>query len=361
MRTFFTSIIIFLSVWFTPAHSAVVPSNTSAQVLTASDLDSWLSGFMAPVMETEQLAGAVVVVVKDGKVLLQRGYGYADMAKKVKVNPETTMFRPGSISKLFSWTAVMQLVEKGKIDLDADINKYLDFTIVGKGGKPITVRHLLTHRAGFQELGKNPIFEDQKLLFSLEAFVKRHTPARIFEPGAMPAYSNYGASLAGYIVQRVSGMTFDTYIERHIFAPLEMNYSTFRQPLPPRFLSSMSKGYGVSGGDAQGFEMMNDVPAGGLSASGADMAKFMIAHLESGSPILKSETTHLMHTSIVKAFPQLPGMALGFYQSDVNGHRVIAHSGDLVRFHSDLSLFLDDGVGIFISMNSEGCRQDRCP
>jgi CubicO group peptidase (beta-lactamase class C family) len=351
-------------VWAFASLALLLPLGASAQTktttadLTAADLEPWLDGFMASALRANQVQGAVVAVVKDGKVLTQKGYGFADAAKRIPIDPENTLFRPASISKLFVWTSIMQLVEQGKIDLDADINTYLDFKIVGMGGAKITVRHLMTHRAGFEELGKSGSFNDAALLQPLGTKLKSYAPRRIFAPGSTPAYSNYGASLAGYIVQRVSGMPFETYVERNIFAPLGMVKSTFRQPLPGALQPYMSNGYDVTGGAAQPFELMNEGPAGALSASTADIVRFMIAHLNAERAteniLLKPETARLMHRSIIKNFPDLNGMALGFYENNVNGHKVIAHGGDLKLFHSDLSLFIDDGIGIYISKNSAG-------
>src|SRR6202034_3191705 len=179
---------------------------------------------------------------KDGQVLTERGFGYADMAARKRVDAATTMFRAGSISKLFTWTAVMQLVEQGKIDLDADVNQYLDFKIPPREGQPVTMRNLMQHVAGFEEQAKGIISEDPKAP-GFETLLKQWVPQRVFAPDSTPAYSNYGASLAGYIVQRVSGESFDAYVEKHIFQPLDMQHSTFRQPLPPELAPLMSKGY----------------------------------------------------------------------------------------------------------------------
>jgi CubicO group peptidase (beta-lactamase class C family) len=342
----------------------LVPIAASAQQtaavtpLTAFDLEPWLDGFMGNAMRVNEVQGAVVVVIKDSKIIAQKGYGYSDAAKRIPVDPENTMFRLASISKLFVWTSIMQLVEQGKIDLDADINTYLDFKIIGMGGKKITVRHLMTHRAGFEDIGKAGFFSDPALLKPLSSVIKGYVPKRIFAPGSTPAYSNYGATLAGYIVQRVSGIPFEAYVERNIFAPLGMAHSTFRQPLPKALQSFMSKGYELAGGEPQPFEMMNDIPAGALSASTSDMVRFMIAHLDAeratDGKLLKPETARLMHRSLVKNFSNLNGMALGFNENNINGHKVIAHGGDLNLFHSDLSLFIDDGIGVYIAMNSSG-------
>jgi len=194
----------------------------TGEALTADDLDAWLDGYMPYALKIGDIAGAVVVVVKDGQVLTQRGYGYADVAKRIPVNPARTLFRPGSVSKLFTWTAVMQQVEQGKLDLDADVNRYLDFRIPDYDGKPITLRNIMTHTTGFDETGKGIIFEDSSRLIPLGDYVKGALPKRIYAPGSTPSYSNYATALAGYIVERVSGQSFDAYVEQRIFAPLGM-------------------------------------------------------------------------------------------------------------------------------------------
>src|SRR5271163_4508118 len=146
------------------------------------------------------IAGAVIAVVKDGSLVFAKGYGYADTAKKTQISPEMTLFRPGSISKLFIWTAVMQQVEQGKLDLDRDVNDYLDFKIPAAFDKPITLRNLMTHTAGFEEVAKDMAEPDAASIGPLGDFLRSHIPARIYPPGTTPAYSNYGAALSGYIV-----------------------------------------------------------------------------------------------------------------------------------------------------------------
>ena len=290
-------------------------------------------------------------------MLFEKGYGYADYARKIPVDPRRTLFRPGSVSKLFTWTAVMQLVEQGRIDLDRDVNAYLDFKIPRFHGAPVTMRDLMTHRGGFSETARD-LLTYGKAPPPLGAVLKRYVPPRIFAPADGPGYSNYGASLAGYIVQRVSGQSFDDYVDQHIFAPLGMTRSTFAQPLPAALAPDMSKGYGVWDKPSPGFEIISLPPAGSLSSTGDDMARFMIAQLADGAfggaRILRPRTAQMTHTAAWKAFPALDGNLLGFYQQNVNGHRVIAHGGDTNDFHSDLSLFLDDGVGLFVSVNGRG-------
>ena len=342
-----------------PPHQAG-PSPVAGQAaiagtnaLTQADADTWLDGFMPYALERGDVAGAVVVIVKDGQILTQRGFGYADIAARKKVDPATTLFRVGSQSKLFTWTAVMQLVEQGKIDLDADVNRYLDFSIPPYEGKPLTMRNIMTHTSGFEEVMKGGITYSGKV-DPLGVVVKRLLPKRVFAPGTTPAYSNYATALAGYIVERVSGIPFDAYIERKIFQPLGMNHSSFRQPLPASLATLMAKGYPKASEDPKPFELISVPPAGSLTMSGPDGAKFMIAQLNQASGLLKPETARIMQTPAYGAIPGLDRMALGFYEQRINDLHAIAHGGDLISFHGYMWLFPGQNVGLMIQMNSAG-------
>ncbi len=339
------------------AAAATTAAAPAATPLTADDANAWLDGYMPYALHTGDIAGAVVAIVKDGQILTERGFGYSDVEKRAPVDPKLTLFRPGSVSKLFTWTAVMQQVEQGKIDLDADVNQYLDFKIPARDGKPVTMRELMQHVAGFEEQAKGIMSEDPKSP-GFEALLKQWVPERVFAPDTTPAYSNYGASLAGYIVQRVSGEPFDDYIDKHIFEPLDMKHSTFRQPLPANLEPLMSKCYLLASEPPKGFEIIGPAPAGALSSPGEDMAHFMIAHLQNGeyhgNRILKAETAEMMHNSPLTLLPPLNRMELGFFETNINGREVIAHLGDTQCFHTSLHLFLKEGVGFYVSFNSLG-------
>ena len=340
------------------APAAALAPNGTTHALTAADLGTFLDGMVPFALKRGDVAGGVIVVVKDGQVLFSRGYGYADLDKRTPVSPDTTLFRPGSVSKLFTWTAVMQQVEQGKLDLDRDVNDYLDFTIPPRDGKPVTLRQLMTHTAGFEEAAKG-LFPATAADIDLEHYLKAHIPTRIFAPGEIVAYSNYGCGLAGYIVQRVSGERFEDYVQKHIFDPLGMDHSSFEQPLPGALAPLMAKGYKkASDGKPQDFELVDPAPAGALSSTAADMARFMIAHLQDGrfgdTRILQQATAELMHSPQYTAAPGLNGFDLGFYQENRNGQRIIGHGGDTIVFHSDLHLLLDANVGVYMSFNSAG-------
>ena len=346
----------------TPSQDTSQPKtaapNQSRQELTATDLSAFLDGLVPMQLQREDIAGAVVAVVRDGQLLFAKGYGYSDIEKKTPVSPDTTLFRPGSISKLFTWTSVMQQVEQRKLDLDRDVNTYLDFKIPDTYPQPITLRNLMTHTPGFEESDKNLIQQDTRHLEPLGKYLGSHIPRRIFPPGVIPAYSNYGAALAGYIVERVSGRPFNQYVEEQIFKPLGMVHSTFAQPLPESLKPLMSSGYTIASEAAKPFEVIEDSPAGSLSTAAGDLSHFMIAHLQdgrfNGAAILRPETARLMHSRQSGPHPALNGMALGFYEQNRNGHRIISHGGDTVYFHSDLYLIPDVQMGLFMSYNSAG-------
>lgn len=331
-----------------------------AHALDAADLEPWLDGRMTYALRAGEIAGVVVVVVKDGKVLLQKGYGYADVAKKIPMDPERTGVRSGSTTKLFTWTAIMQLVEQGKIDLDRDVNDYLDFKIP-KRTRPITVRDLMNHRGGFEEGLKDVLAVDPKGLQSTEQYLKKHPRPLLFDAGDVPAYSNYGASLAGYIVERVSGEPYEQYVQRHILTPLAMNNTTLVQPLPDRFAASVSKGYRTAAGEPVPYELVVTRPAGSLTTTAADMSRFMLAHLGGGAlegrQILSPATEALMQTPTQKALrPGFATMAHGFFHQTRNGRTLIGHGGDTPVFHTELTLLPQEGVGIYFTFNSRGAQ-----
>jgi len=343
----------------TTAPTTPEAQGTGAVPLTKADVDVWLDGYLPYALRTADIPGVVVTVVKDGQILTARGFGYADREKRTPVDPDRTLFRPGSVSKLITWTAVMQLVEQGKVDLDTDINTYLDFKIPDYDGKPITMRQMMTHTAGFEEAVKDIIYTDPAHHASLGEYLKRWTPKRVFAPGTTPAYSNWATALAGYVVERISGESFDDYCDKNIFTPLGMTNSTMRQPLPEALAGQMASGY-KPGQDAGKFEIIGPAPAGSLSSTGTDMAKFMIANLDQGKGLLSPETAAMMHNSPLdkvdpaSLLPPLNRMELGYFETNINGREVIGHLGDTEFFHTSLHLLMNEGVGVYFSFNSGG-------
>jgi CubicO group peptidase (beta-lactamase class C family) len=344
-----------------------VPVPERAGLRGREDLEAFLDGIMHAHLRAQRVAGAVVAVVKDGQLYFAKGYGYADVENRLPVDPAKTLFRPGSTTKLFTWTAVMQLVEQGRLDLDADVNQYLtQFQIPATFPQPITLRNLLTHTPGLEDGGIGYLIaKSPDKLLPLEESLKVHMPARVrppttdFADGTNASYSNWGTALAGLIVANVSGMPFNDYVEQHILQPLQMHSSTLGEPLPPPLLENMSEGYKFKLGAYQPghFEYIGPFgPAGSLSSTATDMANFMIAHLQDGrfgdARILQEETARLMHSRQLSPSPHVDGAGLGFYESWVNGRRLIGHGGDTIYFHTDLKLLKEESLGIFVSYNS---------
>lgn len=316
----------------TPRMPLVSPG-PAAPPLERASLEAWLDSLVPPALRKGDIAGMVVSVVKDGELLLEKGYGYAEVTGKTPMDPQATVLRVASISKSFTATAVMQLVEQGALDLDRDVNAYLDFEIPPAFGKPITLRHLLTHTAGFEETSYKrhspPITLRENLL---------RIPERIYPPGTIPAYSNYGVNLAGYIVERVSGMSIAEYIERHILEPLGMRRSTFHMTIPEGLRSFVASNYPLASTAPYPPTLLTELspvefPAAGLASTAHDMARFMTAHLQEGRyedvRLLRPETAQLMHAPAFVAIPGVQPIALGLFRSDYGGHRVIGRHGNL--------------------------------
>jgi len=334
--------------------SLIDGSFTLQNVPNRTVLEDFLDASMDSLFDSYNLKGATISVVKGDEILLTKGYGYRNSVSLV--DPNSSLFRIGSISKTFTAIAVLQLVENGLLDLDEDVNNYLtSFQLPATFDSPITLRHLLTHTAGFEESHNTTIVYYLSHLPSLEDFAPHAIPTRVYELGYISAYSNYGLSLAGYIVQEISGKDFNQYVEDEILTPLGMNFTTFRQPIPAALSAYSAVGYDVYG-FANSFEYVTQAPAGACSSSAKDMAKLMIALLNdgfyNGTQILNGTSIQLMQDPQFQPHPNLPFNGFGLYQMAPNSVRVIGHGGDLSFFHSLMALLPDEDFGFFVSFNS---------
>lgn len=324
--------------------------------LSKSDVDSWLDGILPTALEGAEVPGAQVSVVANGRILTQRGFGYADVARRVPMDPTRVAAPVNSVTKLFTGTAVMRLVEQGRLDLDQDVNRYLDYRLPA-GDKPITMRNLITHTAGFADTLKGNTVRPGARKPSLGEYLRGYAPRRIYQPGEMVSYSNYGVAVAGYVVERVSGMRFEEYFRRYIFQPLGMSRTSC---LPPSSSDrEIARPYSVGGEPALEAEVFVDGPAGTCRSTAADMAAFMAAHLNDGrvgggGSLVKPATARLMHAPAYRPAPGMPANALSFLGRDRNGWRVIGHGGDGIGTHNELALFLDHQVGIYVAFNGDG-------
>jgi CubicO group peptidase (beta-lactamase class C family) len=344
-----------------------------------AEMEAFLDEELGREMEKHHIAGAAVSVVKDGELFFAKGYGSADLKNGFPVDPEQTNFRIGSIAKLFTWTAVMQLVEQGKLDLDADVNTYLDFRIPDSYPQPITLKHLMTHTSGFEDLYYERLANNPNDLLPPREWLISHMPARVRPPGRYAAYSSYGAALAGYIVAQVSGEPYDQYVQEHILDPLGMVHTTAKPSMPPNIRAHTSVGYVYKDGAFKEFPDTSGmgqpaleyadmgqpalVPAGDMQSSATDMARFMIAHLQNGiysdantteERILNKSTMKQIHSTLYTPDPRLLGTAYGFFDFSDNGQQTIGHSGDSDPINSLLLLLPDQNLGVFVVYNSDG-------
>lgn len=347
-----------------------VPSHASAeqsvrQGPTGTEIGAFFDEYLPAKMQALHIAGATVAVVLGEQVAFSKGFGVADTERQIPVTPDNTLFVLGSLSKVFTWTAVMQLVERGMLDLDSDVNRYLDFSIPATFAQPITLHHLMAHNAGLDDGHYGQMSADASQQPRLGEWLKSHLPRRVYPPGTVTAYANYGAALAGYIVERVSGIVFADYVEQNILLPLRMERTTIRQLLPESLRDGMSKGYLFDDGkyvsqssilDA----VLNPAPAGAVRGTAADMARFMRAHLNAGCAgtdcILRPETARLMQESSFPRDPRSNGMAHGFWQLDMNGQRILGHAGSHFIFSGMLLLLPEHRLGVYVGSNSAGGR-----
>jgi CubicO group peptidase (beta-lactamase class C family) len=343
-----------------PARPRETVSTKAGSVSDPRDLEAFFDGVVNVQLQSKHIAGAVVAVVVGDKVVFSKGYGYADVESRRQVDPDKTMFRIASISKLFNWTAVMQLVEEGKLDLDTDVNTYMkDVKIPATFPQPITLKHLLTHTPGFEDYVIGIFAHKPEEIRPLADVLNSQMPKRVRPPGVLSSYSNHGTAMAGYAVACVSGLPWEDYVEQRILKPLGMDHTLVRQPAEDKLPADMSKGYKWKEGrfKEEGFEYVPAACAGGISTTAADVAKFMLAHLNDGrfgnGRILKPETARRMREPLFRHDPKTSAMCYGFMEEEHNGQRMVGHGGDTLWFHSLLQLIPDRHVGLFVSYNTD--------
>lgn len=327
--------------------------------LTAENVAAFFDTAFKVQQQDHELVGAVVSVVYRNEVLFKRGYGWADLEKRIPADPDRSLFRIASISKTFVWTAIMQLVEQGRLDLEDDVNTYIDFQIPATFEEPIRIRHLMTHTPGFEDKATGSIARTAEDLLPLGEYLAAMLPARVRPPGEHFSYSNYGASLAGYIIERVSGLSWADYVDENILKPLQMNSTNTQSQLVADFSARHAIGYKYQAGRfiSTPFWFGRGAPAGHMSTTADDMTRFMLAHLNDGefgeARILGEATSRRMQTPLFAPYDGIAPILHGFYRSDRNGQLVFGHGGDTNQFHSDMSLIPEHELGVFVSFNSD--------
>jgi CubicO group peptidase (beta-lactamase class C family) len=321
-----------------------------------AELEAFLEGLVPGLLAAHHVPGAVFVAVRDGRVLLHKGFGFADLATRRPVDPERTLFRVASVSKLVTASAALQLVERGKLDLHADVNRWLrDFQLGAEFGEPVTLAHLLTHTGGFDDRFLGSTVRLETAGRSLGEYLAARMPPRVMPPGRLISYSNHGYALIGHLVELASGVPFESYVERHVFEPLGMRSSRFGLPAPPPAALAVSYAWGDGAQVPMGVDRLLTAPAGDLVTTAADMARFMAAHLGlgrfEGVELLREETVRRMRARQFSHHPELDGWCYGFVEGHWNGVRTVGHGGDWRGFRSHLVLAPEAGLGVFLSLN----------
>ncbi|HEX6306167.1 MAG TPA: serine hydrolase domain-containing protein, partial [Anaerolineales bacterium] len=329
-----------------------------------AELEAFWDGFFRQEMEDFGVRGAVMVMVKDGEMLFSKGYGYADAAKRVPFDPEDTILRAGSIAKTVTATAVMQLAEQGKLDLDADVNDYLTrFKVPDTFAEPVTARQLINMTGGFDTRSIGIRAASAEEVQPLGEYLAERMPPRVLPPGRYRRYNDHEIALAGYLVEVVSGMPYAQYVRERIFEPLEMADSSIW--LPEEQLGRAARGYPVGEDEAYplNYYYLNDAPGAGFNSTADDMAHYMIAHLQNGAytrsdgipaRILEAATAGAMHRTAFSYHPEMAGQANAFDEQFHNGHRYLRKSGGAPGMHNNMLLLLDQGLGFYLFYNSEG-------
>jgi CubicO group peptidase (beta-lactamase class C family) len=326
-----------------------IPPSAQTPTIDARALETLVDSVMARGMADQHIPGAAFILVQNGRVLLSKGYGFSDLEAKRPVSPDSTVFRIGSITKVFTATAVVQLADRGRLELGRDVNEYLDrIEIPSTYPQPVTARHLLSHTAGFDELPGVRLARSASDLQPLHQFL-RDKLVRVRAPGRITAYSSFGAALAGLLVEDVSGLSYEEYLRRNIWQPLGMTRTSITPGGAPL-------GYEYEDGKVTRapYEWYHTTPAGSINSTAADMARFMIAHLERGGAILSAAAAEEMHRRHATMHPLVPGWTLGFQENDLNGERILEHGGDIAGFASLMVLLPDRRTGFFVAHHREG-------
>ena len=341
-----------------------------------AELEAFIDGLVRAGMDQAHVAGVAVSVVQDGRVVLKKGYGFASFAPVARVDPDATLFRIGSITKTFTWIAVMKAVEAGKMDIDAPVNMYLtaDLQIPPEGfSQQIRMRDLMTHSPGFEDHVLGVLFaNDPARVRSLQTFLRSERPRRVREPGGLTSYSNYGVALAGAAVSNVEGVSWQDLIEMEILNPLGLSHTSVREPYPPRkdlpapmpeaLARDLSNGFRWAGEShkARDFEYITPVaPAGGISASAGDLARYMLMLLGGGSldgvRVFGPHAAEAFRTPMTTLPREVGAIDAGFFEWQLpGGFRGYGHNGGTLSFFTDMTLVPELRLGIFVATNTEG-------
>ena len=363
------SFAIWTAAFAQPAMSGNERAAAIAPKIDPVALEAFVDGVVMTHVRSRNVTGVLVSVVSTSGVLLEKGYGTARPGPNGAVDPSLSMFRLGSLSKTFTYIAIMQLQAAGKIDLEADVNRYLpdDLRIPAEGFGPIKVRDLMVHSAGFEDSAIGHLFSTSPNGPSLEAYVRDRRPHRVRAPGSQVAYSNYSAVLLGAVVAHVSGRPFETYMEQQILRPLHMDHTTFRErldaPDPRRvdtaLASNFATGFAQRNGQAQPqpeVYLPQAAPAGAARSTARDMSRYMRMLLGEGAVdgvqiVPKTAFDVMADGGRSTRQPDPVGWSHGFMRWRYGSHYSLQHHGDLPPFLCNMVVLPDAGLAVFVAVN----------
>ncbi|MET3664655.1 serine hydrolase domain-containing protein [Caulobacter sp. 1776] len=351
------------------------PASANAAPMPAPQLEAFVDGVVRRAMSRDHIAGATISVVQNGQVVLKKGYGFANLEQRKPVDPDKTLFRVASISKTFTWIALMNEIESGHMRLDGPVNLYLPepLQLKDQGKKtPVRLKDLMTHTGGFEDRALGQLFErDPNRVRALADYLRQERPRRVREPGLLPSYSNYGAALAGAAVANVVGKPYEQLVTEEIILPAGMAHTTFREARPWRdglpapmnetLAADLSDGFSWTpmGWKTQPREFMGQVaPAAAASSTAGDMARYMTLLLNGGTidgkTIFSPKTSLAFRTPMYRPAPEAAGWNAGFQDTPLpGGRRGYGHQGATLYFYSNMMIVPDLGLGIFVSVNTD--------
>jgi len=358
-----------------PSVPAAQPVAVGVAPLPRPELEAFVDGVVQRAMTRDHIAGVTISVVQNGQVVLKKGYGFANLGQRRPVDPDKTLFRIASISKTFTWIALMNEIESGHMRLDGPVNLYLPepLQLKDQGKKTqVRLRDLMTHTGGFEDRAMGQLFErDPNRIRPLADYLRQERPRRVREPGLLPSYSNYGVALAGAAVANVTGKPFEQLISEEIILPTGMRHTTFREARPWRdnlpapmsedLAAELSDGFSWTslGWKVQPREFIGQVaPAGSASSTAGDMARYMTLLLNGGvidgKTVFSPKTAQAFRTPMYRPAPEAAGWNAGFQDIPLpGGRRGFGHAGATLFFHSNMVIAPDLGLGVFISVNTD--------
>ena len=351
IKIFLVSIIVTIGNFLCPSNSIAQIDNSTLEIRLA-----FIDSLVTSKIQAYNVPGLTIAIVKDSTQIFYKGYGYADLLNKIPVSGENTGFKIASITKTFTAIAIMQLYENGKLDLHKDISHYLPtekFSFLNDNS--ITIHQLLTHTAGFDFTDINDAAKTQSDIEPLFETIKKHMPKLVHPPGEVHSYSNFGYALLGYIIEQVTGLEYDKYLQKEIFAPLNMEHSSLIQPLPENLENKLSKSYYGESNQIHERDFTKVVPADGIISTGKDISNYMLALLNEGkfegNQLLDNKSFSALTSQKYGSINTRRGICYSFFEGTRIGRRSLEHTGGAKGFASILILIPESGTGIFISHN----------